>query len=149
MVAAPDPAWLDAPFPFPVFESERLTATVPIRRRHYIALGAILAAVQDGVSAPIFLQAYLSPAERRALFDLAIDAVADDEGAPERLEDACVALRAGLPGAPFTTVADEARFWVEWASEAERKQYLLACFRSLPEAERVRFLAAAQRSVLA
>lgn len=145
-----DLGWLDDPFSFPVFGvGERVSAAVPIPRRHYLALGAIVAAIQERTSEPIVLQAYLSPEERVALLDLVVQAAADDEGAPDYLERVCLELRAGAPGAPFTTVAAEAQWWVDWASEAERKQYLLACFRSLPAAERVKFLAAAQRSVLA
>ncbi|MFT3973307.1 MAG: hypothetical protein QM699_07620 [Amaricoccus sp.] len=142
--------WLDVPFWFPVFGSgENLAGAVPVRRRHCIALGAILAAIEGGGSVPLALQVYLSAEERAGLLDLAVQAAAEDEGVGQFLEDTCLDLRAGMPGVPFTTVAAEARWWVEWASEAERKQYLLACFRSLSREERVRFLAAAQRLVLA
>lgn len=147
---ASDCGWLDEPFSFPVFgPDERPARAVPIKRRHYIALNTVIAAIHDGIFAPLALEVYLSADERRALLHLALSAAAEDDGVSEYLEGACSDQRAGAPGVPFTTVADEARWWVEWASEAERKQYLLACFRSLSREERVKFLGAAQRSVLA
>lgn len=150
MGIAPDLDWLDQPLPFPAFGvGEVVVGVVKVRRRHYVALAAVVDALAGRRSLVACFQVYLTPEERLAALRQVAEAAVGDDVTVEVLEDALAGLVAGPPPVPFTTVADEARWWVEVASEAERKQYLLACFRSLSRAERVRFLAAAQKAALA
>ncbi|MDP5309140.1 hypothetical protein [Paracoccus spongiarum] len=50
------------------------------------------------------------------------------------------ALRAGPPVAPFDSVMAEAALWADWASRAERKAYLVACWRRLARNDQKAFL---------
>ena len=53
-----------------------------------------------------------------------------------------VALRnAGMPGAPFLGIMDEAESWADLATVQERKAYALACYTRLSERDRAAFLA--------
>lgn len=55
----------------------------------------------------------------------------------ERMHDA---LRRGFPIAAFGRVMDEASFWADHASPAERKAYALACFNRMPARDQAAFL---------
>lgn len=56
-----------------------------------------------------------------------------------------VALRnAGMPGAPFLGIMDEAESWADLATVQERKAYALACYTRLSERDRAAFLAHVQ-----
>lgn len=63
----------------------------------------------------------------------------------ELLEVSIEALRPGWPVPPFGRVMDEASFWADMASRAERKAYMLACFERLSVRDQSGFLAYAQR----
>lgn len=96
------------------------------------------------------LRAQLGPGERLALAAAALGACEVDDDYLELIDAAVAEVDGGCPMPPLReSIAEEAADWAAWASEPERKHYLLACFRSLPTAERVKFLAAAQRSALA
>lgn len=56
------------------------------------------------------------------------------------LEDAHEFLRAGMPVVLFGSIMEEAAFWADRASRAERKAYCLASFARLSEADREAFL---------
>ena len=51
-------------------------------------------------------------------------------------------VRIGWPIPAFDGLAAEAAQWADWASRAELRAYLHACFSRLPQAERHRALAA-------
>lgn len=49
-------------------------------------------------------------------------------------------LRRGFPITAFGSVMDEAAFWADGASPAERKAYCLACFNRMPARDQAAFL---------
>jgi hypothetical protein len=56
---------------------------------------------------------------------------------------------AGPPLPAFLDVVDDAAWWDGIASDYELKAYLFACFLSLPQKDRAKFLALAKRRVAA
>ncbi|WP_306752715.1 hypothetical protein [Paracoccus actinidiae] len=58
----------------------------------------------------------------------------------ELLELLHKALRRGFPITAFGSVMDEAAFWADGASPAERKAYCLACFNRMPARDQAAFL---------
>jgi uncharacterized membrane protein len=58
----------------------------------------------------------------------------------ELLERLHEALRRGFPITAFGSVMDEAAFWADGASPAERKAYALACFNRMPARDQTAFL---------
>lgn len=58
----------------------------------------------------------------------------------ELLELLHEALRRGFPITAFGSVMDEAAFWADGASPAERKAYCLACFNRMPARDQAAFL---------
>lgn len=58
-------------------------------------------------------------------------------------------IRAGSPVPPFTTAAAEAQDWAAWASLAELRAYVAACFVQLPAGDRRDFMDWARRKMAA
>lgn len=142
-------SWLDLPLPFPIFgPGERVVAAVGIRRRHYIALAGMAAELEGYDGLRDRFAVYLTAEERQRVLAAVAAALVEDAGAAEALDEALAAVTMGPPPTALTTIAAEARDWVAWASEAERKRYLLELFKALPRPDRVKFLAAAQRVAL-
>ena len=68
-------------------------------------------------------------AKAYALTEAVIDCDPDDR--VPFVEAILDGLRAGMPIALFGKIMDEATFWAEQASRAERKAYCAACFANL------------------
>lgn len=79
----------------------------------------------------------LAAAERAALAWAALTALEPDQAESVALG---VLQRAGPPHVPFDAPLAEARAWATYASEEERKAYLLACWESLPHDRQMAFL---------
>jgi hypothetical protein len=91
------------------------------------------------------LVAWLSPAERVALAAGALLALS-----PATARAVCETFlaehRAGEPVPAFLEdVRAEARLWASWASPAELRAYLAACWHRLPQRDRSAFLKAARK----
>lgn len=65
------------------------------------------------------------------------------------LETIFEALRPGEPIPPFMSIMSEARGWASWASRAERKAYLWACWEHLAPADKAAFIAHVSHEVAA
>jgi hypothetical protein len=63
------------------------------------------------------------------------------------LENAHEFLRAGMPIALFGSLMEEAAFWADRASRAERKAYGLACFNRYTPQEKAAFFAYVQQGM--
>jgi len=121
----------------------------PVARRHAPAVMGFTAAREAGdwEVAALAWGRYLEEGERAAIVDAVMRAAGRDE-AGELAEAVHEASSAGQPLPPFANFRSEARCWIEWASETERKIYLIAIFRSLSSSVRVRALGAMQRFAL-
>jgi hypothetical protein len=108
--------------------------------------------------------ARLTPPELLSIVDMALRALAADSltdeatgrlladldddqriNAADRMNEMAVMLGAGMPIAPLFNFMDEATFWADMATRAERKAYALACFNRLHAADQAAFLAYVQR----
>lgn len=90
------------------------------------------------------LRARLGPVERGGLAIASLWALDADE--VEHLAATALAnIRAGEPVPPFLSPRDEARDWAAWASPAEHRAYLGACWHRLPDKDRSGFLKAARK----
>lgn len=132
--------WLDEP-----------GARVEIRglcRRHAYAVEALaggLAGAFDWFSVRRALEMTVAPEE---LFQLggAVLLALDDEAFAVLVE---AAAYGEWPQPPvFGTASTEADEWAYFASDADRKRYLMACWRRLSRPDQARFLRAAQRVLL-
>ena len=74
----------------------------------------------------------------RALMEAVLACDPDDR--LDLLERFYEALRPGFPITAFGSVMDEAMFWADHASPAERKAYTLACFNRMSPADQSSFL---------
>ena len=83
---------------------------------------------------------YRKRAEAATSLCLAI-AECDRDDAVTLMEAALWDLRAGAPGVIFAAVMEEAEDWADFATWAERKAYLLACYKRLPGTDQAAFLA--------
>lgn len=79
----------------------------------------------------------LTPVERAGLAWAALRALE-----PEQAESVALGVlhRAGPPHVPFEAPMTEARAWTDYASEEERKAYLMATWESLPHDSQMAFL---------
>lgn len=83
---------------------------------------------------------YRKRAEAATALCLAIRECEPEDAAPI-LEAALLGMAAGWPVPPLLSVMDEASFWADFATGAERKAYALACYTRMPAADRAAFLA--------
>lgn len=65
----------------------------------------------------------------------------EPEDAAPILEAALLSMSAGWPVPPLLGLMDEAAFWADFATGAERKAYCLACYTRMPAADQAAFLA--------
>ncbi|WP_415184301.1 hypothetical protein [Phaeovulum sp.] len=73
----------------------------------------------------------------------------DPQDACEIMAAALADLSIGMPIAPFYSPMDEAGFWADYASRAELKAYVLACYTRLSARDQAAFLAYVQRGAAA
>lgn len=76
--------------------------------------------------------------QARALAEALVDC--DPEVRLLLLESAHEFFRTGSPLVPLGNVMDEATFWADTASPAERKAYCLACYVRMPAEHQAAFL---------
>jgi len=94
------------------------------------------------------LKARLSPFERVCLAATVLDAAEDDQFW-QVIESAVPSRLAGQPLPLFLDLEAEARWWADFASPAELRAWLTACFVRLPKSEQTSFLTTAKRRVAA
>lgn len=90
------------------------------------------------------LRARLGPLERMTVAGAAMLSL-DIEDAERLAETALADLRRGQPVPAFAGVREEARLWAQWASPAECRAYMAACWNQLPETDHATFLRATKR----
>lgn len=90
---------------------------------------ALPCAVSEGTSPDEMMRNMRREAQAHALTQAVIGCDRDDR--IPFLEAILDGLRAGMPIALFGKIMDEANFWAEQASRAERKAYCAACFACL------------------
>ena len=111
------------------------------------ALGYALTLEDDALAWSVLstvLQVRLSDFERSCIL-MSLIASMDAEDAEYVLEEVQRRQGIGMPLPPLFDASDEASWWADHASHAERKALLVAAYLSLPLRDRDAFLASANR----
>ena len=111
------------------------------------ALGFALTLEDDPVAWNVLstvLQVRLSDFERSCIL-MSLIASMDSEDVEYVLEEVRARQGIGMPLPPLFDASDEASWWADHASHAERKALLVAAYLSLPLRDRDAFLASANR----
>ena len=90
------------------------------------------------------LRARLGPCERLGFASAGMLSL-DRDDAEELAEATLHDLRAGPPVPPFLDMREDARDWATFASPAELRAYMAACWQRLPDRDRGGFLHTARR----